>query len=1465
MQEVTGVMGSMAEVMRRVTEVRVPDDPAGSAEARRRTTGSGYVVALRAVLTARHVVSSALATRRHGSGMAAHPVWVRPLGDRGGDVPGPWLRAQVVWDSEARDVALVEVEGGTGVPGAAEWGEIKGSVGAEAIGFPVAERRADGVRDTVHVRGEVPFGGRWKSGMYDLDITSSVPRSPDQAIARSSWQGMSGAALLSHGRLIGVVVQDHLPAQYGGRSLAAVATTAIVQAEGFAEVAARLGIDTRLSSLGILSQECLESPPLPPGTVNRPMLRDQVVAALLAEGAPLVALVGPGGFGKTVLALQACHAPAVRQRYPGGVKRLTLGQAPDLVNLLGQAYTELTGGLPGPASEEDLSRKVRAELARRRAFLLIDDVWRQQLLTQLVVGTDGVSALVTTRNRGLVRNLASGATIIPVGDPLDGSEAIGMLAPPHDLDGAERAALGHLADRLGGWPLLLSLARSRLGGLLESQHLSLLDAVAQLEQYYDACGVTAFDPLELEKRQQAVAATLQSSLQDLPAPTRRQYTALAVFPPGAPIPLKLIAELWKMNAPAAWGLLHELADRSLLRFDGQTAQLHSTVRDFLYDSFPDPPALHRALLDCWGAPLRLLDPDQVTQLAWQLAKAGDDEGLYALISRDWLEHTLTVIKSPAGFLAYARAAADHAAHQTPPDQVQEVRCRLAIARAGRRFRGVLAETCRALARLGDVDRALVYASFGVGSYYGEEDKHVAAVVQGCAVHDPARAAQIARTVIQHTTARLTALADVAVAVAGTDDALSRSLAQEAVELLNPSANWSNEPTKQVVAAVAATDPGHAERLARTLPVHSPGGSRDEAGRLDPRTELWERQSLLRTVAEQAAGRDPDLAERLVRELPGQEWARPLALVSMAVAPSDPGRAERLAREAITAVEALRGSEVIKSEIIKQEALTLAIAALAPFDPVQAERRAREVRKRAARAGALASLAAVVARNDRPRGRILAEEAVQLANQVVQSRKGTAGYESAWSWELSRLVPTIATANPGLAEKTARSLPEEARARALSQLAEVLAETHRERALSLLEEVLSASPTVGDESPWVGPIFEVLQVLAAHDPVVAERAAAEFPVGWPRARALMALAVGLAQVDVRRAERTAASIPDAQLREMALTEVLKVIARTDLDEAVKIASRIRPRWRRNDALTRIAESVAQVDPSRAEGIVRSIKSPEDRKRALVRVATAMAERHPARAERIVEELESLYVAAPILAAAGQALAAADHARAKRFAARLLKAAQDTSPGEAVQLRTVAAITLARIDLAQAEAIIADLEDPDLTTALTAVATAAATVDPEGAERIAQHLAAGPYAPRSGALATVAKIVATYDVDRALNIARAVQPTGWGAHPLNLVLAEIASVDPARAHALAREIKDPGARAEAVAEVAAAAAAGGAPNEVAAPADTIQLLGQAEKPEPLLKGVGALTRSAINGGNHQLAVDLLAVLIETAKQW
>jgi hypothetical protein len=47
--------------------------------------------------------------------------------------------------------------------------------------------------------------------------------------------------------------------------------------------------------------------------------------------------------------------------------------------------------------------------------------------------------------------------------------------------------------------------------------------------------------------------------------------------------------------------------------------------------------------------------------------------------------------------------------------------------------------------------------------------------------------------------------------------------------------------------------------------------------------------------------------------------------------------------------------------------------------------------------------------------------------------------------------------------------------------------------------------------------------------------------------------------------------------------------------------------------------------------------------------------------------------------------------------------------------------------------------------------------------------------------------------------------------------------------------------------------------------MQLLGGAEKPEPLLKGVVALARSAVHGSNRQLVVDLLTVLIEIATRW
>jgi hypothetical protein len=584
---------------------------------------------------------------------------------------------------------------------------------------------------------------------------------------------------------------------------------------------------------------------------------------------------------------------------------------------------------------------------------------------------------------------------------------------------------------------------------------------------------------------------------------------------------------------------------------------------------------------------------------------------------------------------------------------------------------------------------------------------------------------------------------------------------------------------------------------------------------------------------------------------------------MAVAAADPGRAERLAGEAMTAVKTL------PSGLDKQEAFDAAIDALARFDPAQAERRARQIRKRTERARALAIVAAALVRHNRPRARALAEEAVELTKQAVRSGK-TVGYlghrESISPWELSRLVPTIATVDPDLAEKTALSLPDEERASALSILADVLPDTQRDRAFRLLEDVLRIRSTAENAGPWVNPIFKVLEVLAAHEPEIAEQTAAELPAGWPRDRGLMALALGLAQADAERAEKVAATIPDPLLRRMALTGVAKAVAHTNVDDAVKIAARIRNRRQRNDALISLAEMIAQVDPSRTEAIARSIKNPDDRKRALQTVAEAMAKQDPTRAEHIAEELESVYVTDSIFAAVGRAYAATDRARAKRFAAKLLKAAKDAPAWEAARLRSAAAITWARIDLAQAEDIIADLKDPDLPNALAAMAAAAAAFNPDGAERIAQQLDAGfYYGRRSAVLATVAKTVATYDIDRALRIAKAAQLTGWEVHPLSQVLAGIAAGDPAQAHTLARDIEDPSLRAEAVAEVAAAAAAAGALPQLAVPADTMQLLGGAEKPEPLLKGVVALARSAVHGSNRQLTVDLLTVLIEMATRW
>jgi len=160
--------------------------------------------------------------------------------------------------------------------------------------------------------------------------------------------------------------------------------------------------------------------PPPTAAVDRPDVLEPLLAAVLASGGAVTGeavtgVQGAGGFGKTTLARMICAAPAVRDRFPGGVLWVTLGEQAAGAELAGlvNGLCEVLTGEPGTSADPIMAgTRLGALLSDRPATLLVvDDVWDRRQLDPFLLGGQGCRRLITTRNRGV---LPDGATSILV-------------------------------------------------------------------------------------------------------------------------------------------------------------------------------------------------------------------------------------------------------------------------------------------------------------------------------------------------------------------------------------------------------------------------------------------------------------------------------------------------------------------------------------------------------------------------------------------------------------------------------------------------------------------------------------------------------------------------------------------------------------------------------------------------------------------------------------------------------------------------------------------------------------------------------------------------------------------------------------------------------------------------------------------------------------------------------------------
>ena len=274
----------------------------------------------------------------------------------------------------------------------------------------------------------------------------------------------------------------------------------------------------------------------------------------------LVTLTGPGGTGKTRLALQA--AAEASERFPDGVYWVPLAHLRDPALVLEQATRAL-------GSSEELQTVV----ADRHILLLLDNLEHllgaARDLSGLLAACRNLHLLVTSRE--LLRLEGEHAYRVPTLSPRDGTTLFLARARAVESAIADDGRVDELCQRLDNLPLAIELAAAR------TRHLTVDQLFARVSERLDLLkGGRDADP-----RQATLRATIEWSHDLLSSDERRLFSGLAVFVGGCTL------EAAEAVCDADLDDLSSLLDKSLVRRTGERYWMLETIREFAAERLDD--------------------------------------------------------------------------------------------------------------------------------------------------------------------------------------------------------------------------------------------------------------------------------------------------------------------------------------------------------------------------------------------------------------------------------------------------------------------------------------------------------------------------------------------------------------------------------------------------------------------------------------------------------------------------------------------------------------------------------------------------------------------------------------------------------------------------------------------------------------------------------------------------------------
>src|SRR5215207_6113746 len=330
--------------------------------------------------------------------------------------------------------------------------------------------------------------------------------------------------------------------------------------------------------------EMLTPPPRPP---TRLIGRDEEVTELLnilaAPDSRVVTIVGPGGVGKSRLALEV--ARQANARFSDGVAYVEFAAISEpalMVATIAKArgVQEGTGG--------SIETQLQNRLAHARMLIVLDNL--EQLseaavhIAEVVSKTDALQLLVTSRRMLHIR----AEHVFPL-DPLEVPAADDSITaavelfveqarrfrPNYQPNDEDMAAVAELTRRLDGLPLAIELASARVRLMSPT---FILDRMG-----YERLDFLGAGPSDMPARQRTLRDTIAWSHSLLSSESQLFFARLAVFVGSAD--LKAIEQVTNPDGGSdTLDPLADLLDQSLIRATGEAADprfgMLETIRDF---------------------------------------------------------------------------------------------------------------------------------------------------------------------------------------------------------------------------------------------------------------------------------------------------------------------------------------------------------------------------------------------------------------------------------------------------------------------------------------------------------------------------------------------------------------------------------------------------------------------------------------------------------------------------------------------------------------------------------------------------------------------------------------------------------------------------------------------------------------------------------------------------------------------